>query len=130
MVNRMKKIVITLVASLALVMGTTGPVEAMGPPKVTVTYAKQMNCKPRTWMVTSGPANSGVACKVDGYEFWILKYNNPTKAVKWWKAWIDKGYFVRKGRVLVIPGADENKPFLLKKARYAAKRIDGRVVKG
>jgi hypothetical protein len=100
------------------------------PPK-TIAAAKAMKCKITDRDSYIGPKNAGVTCVRRSEMYAVLQYDNPRKAVAYWKDWIDEGYFARKKNVFVLPqGVDGMNTYSLEAAEYAAERIGGKVIAG
>lgn len=136
---------ITLVVSL-LTLGLVSPAHADPVPTIAKEYARQMKCRyPESSGLSGGGPNDGVECRVISsrgrHSFYILKYKDPFRAMDYWREWLapydetdDPGYFVRKGKIFIIPAGggsgEDDDWYTMKWATYAAAKLDGRVVAG
>lgn len=134
----MRRAVAAMLLGLLVSMVGPAPDAHAAAPRVAKAYAHKLHCKHIQPNSMVGPANSGVSCKANNGHgkqlFYVLKYRNPKRAVRWWKDWITDGYFTRKGPVLVIAQGNNGRGgdwgYRLKWAQYAADRIDGQVIAG
>lgn len=138
-----KRSAVSLGAALAVALGTfvaTPDASQAAAPPITKFYAHEMGGRHiQETTVVSGPPNNGVQFVVKSrlgrQLFFALKYRNARAGVRWWKHWSD-GWIARKGKVLVIPQGAPNvyqglagKPYRKAWARFAARRVDGRIVR-
>lgn len=123
------RLVVSISAALAVIFVATPPAGAA--PAVVVSTAKKMKCGSRADESLAGPANRGVECRVVGRgKFYVLRYNDPARGIRYLRNWVmgEDQFIARKGRLLIVP-AGPGDWYDLAQARYAARRLDGRVVR-
>lgn len=134
---------LAVIVSLVAVPSATANVLNDKPaPAVTKKYAEKMDCKwgEATSMASGGP-NRGIGCIVRNRngraEFNIIRYENIDRALDYWRDWLSwdseysdgpSAYFVRKGNVIITEQGHD--PYSLEWSKYAAQRVDGRLLSG
>lgn len=123
--------VLTALLGSILVVASPTPARAGDDvPAVVEEAADDLRCRLRRAMSYAGPENEGLDCRVKRRgDFSVRKYDNPRRAVRWWRHyWLDgspDAYFVRRGALFIIPEDYDGA-----RARWAARRVDGRVLHG
>lgn len=123
-------VTLTVAASLLLV-----PVAHAGgsTPAAVTAAADKMRCDNRQPNMMAGPTNEGITCRVEGVgEFYVLRYDSARRGRRFWRDWFNgqNDYcLANRGRIFAIP-AGPGDWYKCSAAKYAARKIDGHLLRG
>lgn len=126
----------TLIAAAAAAAITLTPTPAAAAPwpQPVVDAADNMACTHRV-SAAAPEGGTGLSCRAtnhagDRQRMLVLRYADAQLGVDFWRWFIDDGgYFARRGHLVIVPMGTKTTPAYTRRwARWAAARVDGKVV--
>lgn len=127
-----------MILGLLLALALAAPMLPAAPAAATVPTpvsdaADKLRCHSREPVSSTDPDYRGVECyvtrKLGRGIYSVRRYRNGRVATLYWKDWLSSGCVAHRKRIFVVP-AGPGDWYDCKNARYAARRISGRVLTG